>query len=88
MILTALITNHIALGGCGVPLCAHSDQTVVEEEHAQGVTRGHQDVHSEVKLVTVDEERFLDVLLHDNVFQLRYLIGTSIEGYSVRANVR
>lgn len=51
------MSHHVAVCGLVVLGGAEASQTLPEHEDAEGVTRGHQHVDTQVELVAVDDER-------------------------------
>lgn len=48
-------------------LSAKAHQTLFVDEHPERVTSQHQDIHSQVKLETVDEQGLMQILGGNNV---------------------
>lgn len=62
-----------------VLLRAHADQAVVVKEDAKGVTGRDQDVDAQVKLVALQQEGLVQVLLDDEVLLRRQLLAATDE---------
>eukprot|EP00965_Chrysotila_dentata_P112132 3707019-Pleurochrysis_carterae.AAC.1 len=51
-----------------------SGESFLEEVNSEGRARDDEDVHAQVELEAVDEQRLWDVLLHDHALQVRHVL--------------
>ena len=68
-------------------LCAEADQAIIKKENSERVSGCDKNIDAQVKLVSVKQQRFVNILLDNEVFSGRNLLSISVKHYSDKENI-